>query len=143
MADSLFDDNPKKDPITGLFADLRTADMAARGLIALGLTEKQVQILDLPRLILEYNPELVDQITRDETTTVLTEIDEELLEGLGLRVVEEVDVPRYLEELGLREHKARYFANKIRSGYVVLVADSDENHLDSATKLMDEMGLKT
>jgi hypothetical protein len=143
MVENMFDDSPQKELITGLFADLRTADMAARGLIALGLTEKQVQILDLPRLVLEYNPELVDQITRDETTTILTGIDEELLEGLGLKVVEEVDVPRYLVKLGLREHEARYFANKIRSGYVVLVADSDENHLDSATKLMDEMGLKT
>jgi hypothetical protein len=143
MADNLFNEGPKNEPITGLFADLRTADMAARGLIALGLTEKQVQILDLPRLILEYNPDLVDQITRDKTTTLLTEIDEELLESLGLRVVEEVDVPRYLVELGLHEHEARYFANKIRAGYVVLIADSDENHLQSATKLMDEMGLKT
>ena len=143
MDDNLFNEDLENVPITGLFADLRTADMAARGLIALGLTENQVQILDLPRLILEYNPELVDQITLNEMPTILTEFDEELLEGLGLRVIEEVDVPQYLVELGLCEHEARYFANKIRSGYVVLVADSDENHLDRATKLMDEMGLKT
>lgn len=132
---------PAASTLTAIFADVKAADLAARSLIALGMTEDQVQIVDLPRLIVEFNPKLVNQITGDATAAKLSDLDDELIENLGQRIASAVDLTNYLTEAGLTEHDAAYYEGKIRAGYVLLVADPQADQLTEAKRLLNHMGL--
>lgn len=142
MVENQIEENRRKETITGLFVDVKAADLAARGLIALGLSEDQVKILDLPRLIMSFSPELAQQITWDSTSASLVDLDEDFIEDIGLRIADTVDLPEYLTDLGLCENEALYFAGKIRAGYVLLIATADRDKVDRSERLLDELGIQ-
>lgn len=142
MVDIQIEENGRKETITGLFADVKAADLAARGLIALGLSEEQVKILDLPRLIMRFSPELTSQIRWDSTSASLFDQVEDFVEDIGLRIADTIDLPGYLTDLGLSENEALYFAGKIRAGYVLLIATTNGDKVGRSERLLDELGIR-
>lgn len=130
------------EPIAGLFADLKAADRAARGLIALGLSEDQIEIVDLTRLIAEYSPEFASQMAIGTSGTQPTDLDEELIESFGRKIIDEIHLPLYLVDTGLSEHAAAYYAGKIHDGFALLVAAPDEERVLEAKRLVNDMKMQ-
>ena len=113
---------PPDRPLTGLFANLRAADRAARGLIALSQTEDQIEILDLTRLIAEFNPEFAKKVGIGTTAPPhQIDVDADAIEDLALGLADAVDLPLYLVNMGVPESAATYYASEIRDGFVLLV----------------------
>lgn len=133
---------PTKTPVTGLFPSLKAADRAARGLIALGLTEDQIEILDRTRLIVEYNPEFNSQMAVGKAALGLSEVDDDLSQALGRKIANTIDLPLYLVDVGVPENAASYYADKIRAGFVLLLATPDKEHLPETKRLLGEMRLQ-
>lgn len=133
---------PPDRPLTGLFANLRAADRAARGLIALGQTEDQIEILDLTRLIAEFNPEFAKKVGIGTASPHQIDVDAEAIEGLALGLADAVDLPLYLVNMGVPESAATYYASEIRDGFVLLVTRPGQHQASEAMRLLDEAGIR-
>lgn len=132
---------PPQESLIALFADLRAADAAARGLTALGLTEDQIEIVDHTRLIAEYSPEFAKKAGIGTTSPDQIELDEETIESLAREIADAVDLPQYLVKLGAPRSTASYNAGEIRDGFVLLAAKPGEEHALEAVRLLDELGI--
>ena len=131
-----------KHSLVGLFANLKAADAAARGLIALGLTEDQLEIVDLTKLIAEHNPEFAKEVGIGTADSYRIGVDDEAIESLARNIAETVDLPLYLVNLGVPVSASAYYASKIREGLVLLVAIPGEARAQEATRLLDEVAIR-
>ncbi|MDX1402234.1 MAG: hypothetical protein R3245_09955 [Kiloniellales bacterium] len=134
-------DEPPQRSVIGLFVDLRAADAAARGLIALGLSEDQIEIVDLTRLIAEYSPEFAQKAGIGATSPDKIQLDEATVESLARDIANAVDLAQYLVKLGVPRNAASYYAGEIRGGFVLLVATPAEELVSEATRLLDKAGI--
>jgi hypothetical protein len=108
--------------LIGIFANLEDADRATRRLLALGLTEDAVEIVDLARLVVEFNPEFADLTAVGTTAATASEANGELVTALGRQIAAAIDLPQYLVDTGVPQQAASYYARQIRAGAVLLVA---------------------
>lgn len=130
------------EPLTALFADIRAADTAARGLIALGLDEKQVQIIDLTSLLAEFDPGLMRQIMTDRDMQHLQDAQILLVNELGNRIADAIGLSGYLARRGVPERETIYYADKVRSGLVLLLAKPGPSYCAQAKQLLEEMRIQ-
>jgi hypothetical protein len=137
------DITPPKQPLIGLFADLKAADAAARGLIALGLREDQLEIVDLTRLVSEYNPVFAKQVGIGTAAPRQIDLSDEAIEDFAREIADAVDLPHYLVNLGVPKSAAPYYASQIRDGLVLLVTTPAEEEASEAMRLLAEVGIRS
>lgn len=134
------DEKSAKMPVMGLFASLKLADRAARGLIAMGLAEDQIEIVDLARLISAFDSRLD---TRLDPAKAGSAVSDELIDAVGYRIADDVDLTRFLIDLNVPQNAAAYFAAQIRAGRVLLVAMPSKQHRSRAYRLVDDLKIQS